>query len=150
VPAADAAPAHARTRVLFRFDHVNQDAVSLDEMLAILRSALLARREEWFERESSPGGLIAEPGENDAGAAPSSHDAAPALTTTRFARRPGARHRHQCPAPLQFEQGRARPAIAARRPVTPSADLLLSGLSAGFIGEGPVARSQPSDRGTTS
>jgi len=56
--AADAAPAAIRlhrilvTRVLFRFDHVRQDHQSLDEMLAVLRTSLLQRREEWFEREA--------------------------------------------------------------------------------------------------
>lgn len=56
--AADAAPSAVRlhrilvTRVLFRFDHVRQDHRSLDEMLAVLRTSLLHRREEWFEREA--------------------------------------------------------------------------------------------------
>ena len=39
-------------RVLFRFDHVRQDHQSLDEMLAVLRTSLLSRREVWFEREA--------------------------------------------------------------------------------------------------
>ncbi|TPW18124.1 MAG: TetR family transcriptional regulator [bacterium] len=51
-PAAERLHRMLVTRVLYRFDHVRQDHQSLDQMLAVLRTSLLSRREEWFEREA--------------------------------------------------------------------------------------------------
>jgi AcrR family transcriptional regulator len=39
-------------RVLFRLDHLHQNSQSMDEMLAVLRPALLARRERYFALEA--------------------------------------------------------------------------------------------------
>jgi len=143
-PAAERLRRMLETRVLFRFDHVNQDAVSLDEMLAILRSALLARREEWFERESLLlAGVIAEArGEKDAGAAPSGHDAlrdARALVTATNALLPYSLSKS--------ELGR-RSLLVDR--VTAVADLLLCGLSLDSSANAPPHDPNHSDRGTIS
>lgn len=40
------------TRVLYRFDNVNQDSQSLEAMLAGIRVAFLERRETWFAAEA--------------------------------------------------------------------------------------------------
>ena len=40
------------TRVLFRFDSVQHYSQSLDDLLAVLRPSLLARRERYFEEEA--------------------------------------------------------------------------------------------------
>jgi TetR/AcrR family fatty acid metabolism transcriptional regulator len=51
-PAADRLARMLETRVLYRFDNVNQDSRSLDAMLAGIRTAFLVRREVWFEMEA--------------------------------------------------------------------------------------------------
>jgi TetR/AcrR family fatty acid metabolism transcriptional regulator len=51
-PAPERLARMLETRVLYRFDNVNQDSQSLDAMLSGIRTAFLARREGWFEAEA--------------------------------------------------------------------------------------------------
>lgn len=51
-PAAGRLARMLETRVLYRFDNVNQDSQSLEAMLAGIRAAFLVRRETWFEAET--------------------------------------------------------------------------------------------------
>jgi AcrR family transcriptional regulator len=127
------------TRVLFRFDHVRQDAVSLDEMLAVLRGALLQRREEWFERESALLARVIAEGRAPAGgrglvdaADPACLRAARALVTATNALLPYSLSK--------AELGR-RSLLAERVAVV--ADLLLLGLFPASSLDGPVADSPP-------
>jgi AcrR family transcriptional regulator len=145
--AAEPAPADDRlrrmleARVLFRFDHVNQDAVSLDEMLAVLRAALLQRREEWFERESCLFGRVIAQGRGAGDA-----DADPDEACLRDARALVTATNALLPYSLSKAELGRRSLLIDR--VAAVADLLLSGLSLPHPAEGPAPSSSNSDRGT--
>lgn len=81
-PAADRLHRMLVARVLFRFDHVRQDSTSLDEMLAVLRPALLSRREEWFDREARVLDQVIQDGRPGGSASESILDARLLITAT--------------------------------------------------------------------
>jgi AcrR family transcriptional regulator len=165
-PPADRLRRMLEARVLFRFDHVNQDAVSLDEMLAVLRTALLQRREEWFERESRLFARVIAEGRGAApgttgGADPGAHPADPGA-------RPADRDRARPADPDDACLRDARALVTATNALLPYslskaelgrrsllverlsalADLLLSGLSLDRPAAGPAPPSLNPDRGT--
>ncbi|HEX7879914.1 MAG TPA: helix-turn-helix domain-containing protein [Candidatus Eisenbacteria bacterium] len=142
LPAADRLRRMLETRVLFRFDHVNQDAVSLDEMLAILRSALLQRREEWFERESQLLARVI----SEARAAGDAKDAPTYDHALRDARALVTATNALLPYSLSKSELGRRSLLVDR--VIAVADLLLCGLSLDSTASGPNHDPIRQDRGT--